>query len=142
MEQTIADGILLQQAVADRLGLSLGDFKCLTALGGMDTATAGDVAAHTGLTTGAATRMIDRLERGGWVRREHDSRDRRKVIVRPVPEKVAQIGPLFTGMAQAWAHALAEYDDDQIAMMLDLFQRMRKVAREQAARIREGAWDS
>ncbi|GIH92316.1 MarR family winged helix-turn-helix transcriptional regulator [Planobispora siamensis] len=139
LEQTMAAGILLQQAVADRLGLNLADFKCLTALSGMDAATAGDVAASTGLTTGAATRMIDRLERGGWVRREQDPGDRRKVIVRPVPERMAQIGPLFAGMSQAWAQALAEYDEDQIAMMLDLFRRMRRVAGQQAAMIREGS---
>jgi DNA-binding MarR family transcriptional regulator len=138
LEQTIAAGILLQQAVADRLGLNLADFKCLTALSGMDAATAGDVAARTGLTTGATTRMIDRLERGGWVRREPDRHDRRKVIVRPVPEKVARIGPLFAGMSEAWAHELAGYDEDQIAMILDLFRRMRRVAGEQAAMIRKG----
>lgn len=137
LQQAIADGILLQQAVADRLGLNLSDFKCLTALGGMDAATAGDVATHTGLTTGAVTRMIDRLERGGWVRREHDAHDRRKVIVRLVPEKMAQISPLFNGMSAAWAQALADYDDDQIAMMLDLFRRMRTVARQQALAVAE-----
>ncbi|WP_214319905.1 MarR family winged helix-turn-helix transcriptional regulator [Nonomuraea sediminis] len=137
VQQAIADGILLQQAVADRLGLGLSDFKCLTALSGMDAPTAGDVAAHTGLTTGAVTRMIDRLERGGWVRREHGTQDRRKVIVRLVPEKMSQVGPLFDGMSAAWTQALAEYDDDQIAMMLDLFRRMRTVARQQALALAE-----
>ncbi|MEU4410855.1 MarR family transcriptional regulator [Streptosporangium sp. NPDC023963] len=137
LTQTIAAGILFQQAVADRLGLSLGDFKSLTALTGIEQATAGDIAAQTGLTTGAVTRMIDRLERDGWVRREHDRQDRRRVLVRPVPERQAEIRPLFEGMSEAWAQALAEYDDDQIAMVLGLFGRMRDVAREQAALLRE-----
>src|SRR5690606_13303241 len=137
--QTIADGILLQQAVADRLGLSLGDFKCLTAVSGSEQVTAGDLAAATGRTTGAVTRMIDRLERAGWVRREHDQQDRRRVLVRAVPERQAEIGPLFAGMARAWAEAMAEYDDEQIEMLLGLFQRMRAVAREQASHIRDGA---
>jgi DNA-binding MarR family transcriptional regulator len=132
LTQTIADGILFQQAVADRLGLGLSDFKCLTALSGNEHATAGDIAAQTGLTTGAVTRMIDRLERSGWVYREHDQQDRRRVIVRPVAERQAEIWPLFDGMTNAWAEALADYDDQQITMILDLFSRMRTVAREQA----------
>jgi DNA-binding MarR family transcriptional regulator len=142
LTQAIADGILFQQAVADRLRLSLGDFKCLTALSGIEQVTAGDIAAQTGLTTGAVTRMIDRLERDGWVRREHDRRDRRRVIVRPVPERQAEIRPLFEGMSKAWAQALADYDDAQIAMMLDLFSRMRGVAREQAGLLREQSPES
>ncbi|NIJ13522.1 DNA-binding MarR family transcriptional regulator [Saccharomonospora amisosensis] len=136
LTQTIADGVLLQQAVADRLGLSLGDFKCLTAVSETEEVTAGDLATRTGLTTGAVTRMIDRLERGGWVRREHDRQDRRRVLVRAVPERLAQIEPLFTGMQHAWAQALAEYDDKQIQMLLTLFTRMRAVARQQANQIR------
>ncbi|TCO60889.1 MarR family winged helix-turn-helix transcriptional regulator [Actinocrispum wychmicini] len=137
--QAVADGILLQQAVADRLGLSLGDFKCLTVLGETGHATAGDIATRTGLTTGAVTRMIDRLERAGWVVREHDLTDRRRVIVRPVPERQAEILPLFQGMSAGWAEALADYPDEQIALVLDLFERMREVAREQAALIRDQA---
>jgi DNA-binding MarR family transcriptional regulator len=133
LTQAIADGILFQQAVADRLGLGLSDFKCLTALSGTEDATAGDIAAQTGLTTGAVTRMIDRLERGGWVHREHDLHDRRRVIVRPVRERQTEIWPLFEGMTNAWAEALADYDDHEITMILDLFSKMRKVAREQAA---------
>jgi DNA-binding MarR family transcriptional regulator len=132
LTQTIADGILFQQAVADRLGLSLSDFKCLTALSGNAQVTAGDIAAQTGLTTGAVTRMIDRLERSGWVYREHDQKDRRRVMVRPVLERQTEIWPLFDGMTNAWAEALADYDDHQITMILELFNRMRRVAREQA----------
>ena len=136
--QTIADGVLLQQAVADRVGLTLTDFKCLTVVSGSEHVTAGELAAATGLTSGAVTRMIDRLERAGWVRREPDRHDRRRVLVRAVPERLAEIEPLFSGMARAWAKAMAEYDDQQIEMMLELFQRMRAVAREQASQIRGG----
>ncbi|MFC4529875.1 MarR family winged helix-turn-helix transcriptional regulator [Sphaerisporangium dianthi] len=135
--QTIADGILFQQAVADRLGLSLSDFKCLTALGETGQATAGDLAVRTGLTTGAVTRMIDRLERAGWVTRRHDAEDRRRVIVEPVAERLEEIWPLLAGMSRGWAEALAVYDDEIVETMLELFTRMRSVARDQAALLRE-----
>lgn len=136
LTQAVADAILVQQAAADRLGLGLADFKCLTALTEEGSATAGEIAHRTGLTSGAVTRMIDRLERAGWVRRRHDTVDRRRVIVEPVPERLAEIEPLFAGMAAGWSAALADYDDAQLRMLIDLFGRMRALARQQAAAIR------
>ncbi|MDO3704939.1 MarR family transcriptional regulator [Micromonospora sp. C28SCA-DRY-2] len=136
LTQAVADAILVQQAAADRLGLGLADFKCLTALTEQGSATAGEIAQRTGLTSGAVTRMIDRLERAGWVRRRHDTVDRRRVIVEPVPERLAEIEPLFAGMAAGWSAALADYDDAQLRLLIDLFGRMRALARQQAAAIR------
>ncbi|SCG48440.1 DNA-binding transcriptional regulator, MarR family [Micromonospora echinaurantiaca] len=139
LTQAVADAILVQQAAADRLGLGLADFKCLTALTEEGSATAGEIAQRTGLTSGAVTRMIDRLERAGWVRRRHDTMDRRRVIVEPVPARLAEIEPLFAGMAAGWSAALADYDDAQLRLLIDLFGRMRALARQQAAAIRVDA---
>ncbi|GAA3265514.1 MarR family transcriptional regulator [Dactylosporangium vinaceum] len=136
LTQAVTDAILVQQAVADRLGMGLADFKCLTALLEQGSATAGDLAQRTGLTSGAVTRMIDRLERAGWVRRIHDTVDRRRVIVEPVHARLGEVEPLFEGMAAGWNAALADYDDTQLRVLLDLFGRMRTLAREQAAIIR------
>jgi DNA-binding MarR family transcriptional regulator len=54
--------------------------------------TAGRLAELTGLTTGAITGVVDRMEKAGLVRRERDSEDRRKVFIVPVPERVVEIG--------------------------------------------------
>lgn len=139
LTQAVTDAILVQQAVADRLGLGLADFKCLTALLEQGSATAGDLMQRTGLTSGAVTRMIDRLERGGWVRRVHDTVDRRRVIVEPVHTRLGEVEPLFEGMTAGWNTALADYDESQLRLLLDLFGRMRTLAREQAAVIRAEA---
>ena len=136
LTQAVADAILVQQAAADRLGLGLSDFKCFTALLDQGTATAGELAQRTGLTSGAVTRMIDRLERAGWVRRIHDTTDRRRIIVAPVQQRLAEVQPLFAGMAAGWSAALADYDEAQLRLVLDLFGRMRVLARQQAAAIR------
>ncbi|WP_433060613.1 MarR family winged helix-turn-helix transcriptional regulator [Dactylosporangium sp. CS-033363] len=138
LTQAVADAILVQQAAADRVGLPLADFKCLTALLEQGSATAGELMRRTGLTSGAVTRMVDRLERAGWVRRTHDTVDRRRVIVEPVAARLAEIEPLFAGMATGWNTALADYDEAQLHLLLDLFRRMRALAREQAAVIRAG----
>jgi DNA-binding MarR family transcriptional regulator len=136
LTQAVADAILVQQAAADRLGLTLVDFKCLTALLEQGSATAGELMQRTGLTSGAVTRMVDRLERAGWVQRTHDTVDRRRVIVEPVKARLGEIEPLFAGMAAGWNTALADYDEAQLKLLLDLFERMRTLAREQAAAIR------
>src|SRR5205814_3937632 len=78
---------------------------------------AGEIGERTGLTTGAVTRMVDRLERAGYVRREPDPTDRRRVIVSPVAERMATIAPMYAGMAQAWAGAMSGYDADQLAVI-------------------------
>src|SRR5580693_1417405 len=78
-------GVLHSQAVASRLGLSSSDLECLDMIALRGPLTAGDIARATGLTTGAITGVIDRLERAGFAARAHDPADRRKVMVRALP---------------------------------------------------------
>jgi DNA-binding MarR family transcriptional regulator len=59
--------------------------------------------------------MVDRLERAGYVRRQLDPRGRRRVIIRPVPERLAARAPHYQGMATAWTDLLAGYSEQQPA---------------------------
>lgn len=131
------DAVLLHQTVADRLGLHVTDLRCLQRLGETGPVTAGELVASTGLTTGAITRMLDRLERAGFVRREHDREDRRRVIVQPVAERVAEIGPLYAGMARAYTDLIAHYTDDQLALFVDLFERLHQMTAQVTAELRD-----
>ena len=85
-------GSFFGQTVAIRFGLSESDVEALELLLDNGAATAGRLAELMGLTTGAVTRVIDRLEQAGYVRRVPDPADRRRVVVEPVPEKVAGVG--------------------------------------------------
>ena len=128
------DGILFHQAVADRVGLHVTDLRCLNLLAQAGPLTAGELGQQLGLgTTGAVTRMVDRLERTGYVRREADPRDRRRVIIQPVPERLATIAPHYRGMATAWTDLLAAYSDAQLRLFLDLFDRMHQMSQQQLA---------
>ena len=128
------DGILFHQAVADRVGLHVTDLRCLNLLAQAGPLTAGELGQQLGLgTTGAVTRMVDRLERTGYVRREADPRDRRRVIIQPVPERLATIAPHYRGMATAWTDLLAAYSDAQLRLFLELFDRMHQMSRQQLA---------
>src|SRR5438105_15388836 len=87
--------VMLHAAVAERLGLNITDHKALDfACRGGGPVTAGELAELTGLTTGAITGVIDRLEKAGFARRERDPNDRRRIILRPT-SRAREIGRLF-----------------------------------------------
>ena len=76
------------QAVADALGLNRTDLRCLDILEREGSVTAGRLAQATGLTSGAMTTALDRLERAGYARRVHDASDRRRVLVEVTPQSI------------------------------------------------------
>src|SRR5262245_31160826 len=92
MREASGQGMLYSQAVAQRLGINSTDLECLDYIV-RGPVTAGALAEATGLTTGAITGVIDRLERAGFAKREADANDRRKVLVRITPAVQEKIGP-------------------------------------------------
>ena len=73
---------LLGQVSAERIGINVTDLNCLNIVALAGPMTAGELARETGLTTASITGVLDRLEEGGFVRRERDPKDRRRVIVK------------------------------------------------------------
>jgi MarR family transcriptional regulator, organic hydroperoxide resistance regulator len=135
-QTSTTDGILFHQAIADRVGLHVTDLRCLNVLAQAGPLTAGELGQQLGLgTTGAVTRMVDRLEAAGYVRRQPDPGDRRRVIIHPVPERLATIAPHYQGMATAWNDLLAAYTDEQLHLFLDLFDRLHQLSQHQLARL-------
>src|SRR5262249_21091677 len=113
--QLSAATVMFHQAVADRLGMNVTDHKCADILERNGPMTAGELAERTGLTTGAITGVIDRLERAGFVRRAKDPGDRRRVIIEPLRKRMARvIGPLFESMARASAELCARYTTEEL----------------------------
>jgi DNA-binding MarR family transcriptional regulator len=130
-------GSVFGQSIAVRLGLSDSDVEALETLMDSGAATAGRLAELMGLTTGAVTRLIDRLEQTGYVRRVSDPADRRRVIVEVVPEKVAAVEAMFGALGSAAQEEVARYTDAQLELIDDFLTRMAEVTREQATRLRE-----
>lgn len=75
--------ILMHQAISRKMGLTGTDHKYLGIILDKGTVTAGELSTLTGLTTGAVTGLIDRLEKKGFVKREFDKTDRRKILIVP-----------------------------------------------------------
>src|SRR5882724_7084079 len=100
--------VVFHESVGRLLGLSAVERKCLDLLQRLGPVTAGTIGEHTGLTTGAVTRMIDRLGKAGHVRRSPDPHDRRKVVVRLLPNE---------RMDALMATAFGPYVEDMTAIM-------------------------
>lgn len=102
-------------AVAERLGLAATDVDVLRLLADEGAMAVGRIGELASLTTGATTRLIDRLEQTGYVRREPDPADRRRVIVAPVAERVALVTAAFDPVDEAIRDALADHAPDALA---------------------------
>lgn len=129
--------ILFHQAVADRLGVTPTDHKCLGFIAEADhPVTAGELAVVTGLTTGAITGVIDRLEAAGLAVRERDPHDRRRVVVKPAPGAFERVLPLFEGIARASHQLASQYSDHELDIIEHFMQESATMLREETARLR------
>jgi len=118
VRRSTAQGTMFSQTVANRAGISSSDLECLDFLNLEGRVTAGRLAEVTGLTTGAITGVVDRLEKAGFVRRERDENDRRKVFIAIVPEKVARIGRFYEHMQRAILKDWESYSDAELRLLL------------------------
>ncbi len=130
---------LMGMAAADRIGINATDLNCLNILSFSGQMTAGELARATGLTTASITGVADRLEEAGFVRRERDASDRRRVVIRLVTEKaVREIAAVFLPMVRAWQEMASGYTDDELRLIVEFYGRMENVLREHLVRLRGG----
>jgi DNA-binding MarR family transcriptional regulator len=134
-QQTSGQSVLLSQIIADKVGLSPSDLECMGFLEDAGPMTAGRLGELTGLTSGAVTRMIDRLERARYVRRRSDPDDRRKVLVELLPGRVKEFERFYGPMARGATEYLARYNDAELALIAGLLEDMVAFSRAQSQRI-------
>jgi len=118
VRRSSAQGVIFGQTVANVAGISGSDLECLDFLNLEGRVTAGRLAELTGLTTGAITGVVDRLEKAGFVRRERDESDRRKVFIVPVLEKMMQVGRPYELVQHAMAKQCAAYTDAELKFLI------------------------
>jgi DNA-binding MarR family transcriptional regulator len=131
--------ILFHEAVASRLGMSAAEWKCLGLLTERGPATAGRLAERSGFTTGAITGIVDRLEKAGYVRREPNPRDRRSVIIQPLPNAELRevVTPIFASLGRAMADLSRRYNAQELAAIQDYFERTIQTLRAETAKLVE-----
>jgi DNA-binding MarR family transcriptional regulator len=91
----------------------------------------------TGLTTGSVTTMIDRLEKTGFVKREVDAKDRRKVIVKPITEKTALFAPFYDALLKDANPLYTSYTDEELELLTEYNNKLTALYEKQIMKIRE-----
>lgn len=113
-----AQAVLISDLVATRVGINSTDLECLDLLQLNGPITAGQMSARSGLTTGATTAMIDRLERAGYVRRRRDSGDRRVVVVEVLEHCGSHIAPLYQPIQKDLEKLHARYSNRELEIVV------------------------
>jgi len=111
--------IAFHEAVARKLGMSATERKTLGVLGEIGLATPGQLAHATGLTTGAITGIVDRLEKAGYARREPNPNDRRSLLIRPLQQDKLgrELGPIFASLGAAMTDMSSRYTPEQLEVV-------------------------
>jgi DNA-binding MarR family transcriptional regulator len=123
------------QAVADAIGVNRTDMRCLDVIDREGPVSAGRLAEATGLTTGAITTVLDRLERAGHARRVRDTADRRRVLVDLTPE-ARQGAEIYYGAHLEHSERLyRRYSQEQLELLLDFIRGGRELNEREAARL-------
>jgi DNA-binding MarR family transcriptional regulator len=125
---------------AQRLGVNLTDLHCLNVIQQRGSVTAGELAADAGLSSGAITGVIDRLERAGYARREPDPGDRRRVSVAVTPEFYAAAAGIWGPVRQDWDATLARrFTGEQLDVVIAFLRATNDITRRHMERVDDEA---
>ncbi|MFG3339442.1 MarR family winged helix-turn-helix transcriptional regulator [Glycomyces sp. NPDC048151] len=128
--------LMFRSAVASKLGLTVTDMECLDFLMEQGSATAGQLAEQTGLTTGAITSMIRRLQNAGYLRAERDPGDRRRVIVTPDREALQRGAALYEPFGERVAALVDAYSEEELEFLARHQEAMGAIYKDQLERLR------
>jgi DNA-binding MarR family transcriptional regulator len=136
--------LFFHNVVGEHLGLNATDHKCLDLIfqakqaTGSESMTPGQLARATGLTTGAVTGVLDRLERSGFIERHHDQDDRRRIIIRCTTDKVeGEVAPIFAWLQSAFERLCSEYTDEELLLLIAFARRCQDLLKEATTRLQE-----
>lgn len=133
---------LFSQAVAERLGLHPSDLRCLQVLHREGALNAGRLAELTGLTTGAVTGLVDRLEKAQFVRRARGAQDRRQVVIEALPERAPELDAALAGMRQRLEALARPYPDEALQLTAELLLKSAELLQREALALREAGGPS
>jgi DNA-binding MarR family transcriptional regulator len=129
-----AHTVFFHELVAQKLGLNATDTRCLDLIvRAPRDITAGELSRTTGLTTGAITGVLDRLEKAKLVERTRDANDRRRVIVRPRRGAAVRLAKLYEGLGTAMMKLVSGYSNSELELIRGYLERNLAILKEQIA---------
>ena len=129
-------GDILDQAVADHLGINRTDMRCLDIIERCGRVAAGRLASESGLSTGAVTTVIDRLERAELAQRVADPADRRRVLVELTEQARAETAELYAPLGDALRVQREGLEADDALVVRDFLREARRLTEAHAVRMR------
>jgi DNA-binding MarR family transcriptional regulator len=119
--------VLFQQNMAHKIGVSHTDLKSAEILNETGPITAGELSKITGLSTGSVTALINRLEKSGYVKRERDQLDGRKVMIMPIPERQEQIKSHYQSLSMATKELCSAYNEQELILINQFVEEITKI---------------
>jgi DNA-binding MarR family transcriptional regulator len=127
----------LDQAASELMGINRTDARCIDIVLLRGRLTAGELAREAGLSPGAVTTALDRLERAGFARRVSDSEDRRRVIVEPTDQMVELAGRVYGPLRDTGAALMDQFSARQLAAITKFFEGAADIQLQRALEVRE-----
>jgi DNA-binding MarR family transcriptional regulator len=125
MRSVIADAVLTNERIARGVGLNVVDLQTFgIILSSGRPMTAGEISARTDLPTSTTTRVIDRLEKIGFVRRTSDPADRRKVVVTAIPERLTEFQDAYAPIIEGMRRLHEGFDDAELEVVARYLEAM------------------
>ncbi|KXK16085.1 MAG: transcriptional regulator, MarR family [Chloroflexi bacterium OLB14] len=118
---------LFRNAVSEWAGLNVTDMECMRLLFLKQVATPSELAKHTGLTSGAATAMLDRLENAGLIERRPNPNDRRGTLIAPTKDSSAKAASWFESARKAQDDLISSYSAEELEIISDVFEKFTKL---------------
>lgn len=131
--------VLHTNAVAHRIGLSATEFEAMDIITRYQPITAGKLSEYCGLTTGAITGIVDRLEKSGFVVRERDPEDRRRVFIKPIDNAVRskKVRELYKPMNEGFKNFVCKYSKEELCFLLKLQKEANEMTEKAIAKMRQ-----
>lgn len=116
-----------RNAMSEWAGVNATDMECLRLLFQKGIATPSELARFTGLTSGATTAMLDRLEKAGLIERRPNPNDRRGALITPAKSSEANVASWFEPTRVAINELISSYSESDLEIIADVFERFAKL---------------
>ena len=129
--------MLFRHAVGEMIGVNVTDMECLALIFFKGLATPSELARYTGLTSGATTTMLDRLEKAHLIERRPNPQDRRGTLIVLTNERKEEIGAMFASGREAIDKLTSSYSESEFEVIADYFRRLVRIWEEEQEKLRQ-----
>ena len=126
-----------RNAMSEWAGLNATDMECLRLLSQKGTATPTELARHTGLTSGATTAMLDRLEKAGLIERRPNPDDRRGTLIAAQESSSEKMAGWFESARRAQDELMSTYSESELEIIADVFERFAKLWDDERTKVKK-----